>query len=147
MIEGPYSLLLHGIDTLQCAYYLYQARTEEFDFAELLLTRERLRAEGSREGAALTLGGVPFLLAAHGTRSGYPFLLGLRGLQDRVRRVQQALLLRDLPQSRALAGIGPFLHEKFLRWAGRVGFVPYKPEHLSRVDFAFDYHLPAGRLR
>jgi hypothetical protein len=34
------------------------------------------------------------------------------------------------------------LHERFLDWARSLGYEPYKPEGLSRVDFTFDYHLP-----
>jgi len=142
MTERAYTLLLHGIDTLQCAYYLAQQRAGEFDFAELLLTRERLRAEGSREGAALTLGGVPFLLAAHGTRSGYPFLLACEDFKIECGEFNKPSFFVTFRSHALWRESAPFLHEKFLRWAGRVGFVPYKPEHLSRVDFAFDYHVP-----
>ncbi len=75
MNDQGYALLLHGIDTLQCAYYLCQERAGEFDFGQLLQTRESLRQLGTRDGSPLSLGGVPFLLHPHGTRSGYSFLL------------------------------------------------------------------------
>jgi hypothetical protein len=34
------------------------------------------------------------------------------------------------------------LHEKFLQWISSIGYVSYKMESLSRVDFNFDYNLP-----
>jgi hypothetical protein len=72
-MDAPgFELLLHGIDTMQCAYYLAQQLAGEWDFAKLLQTRESLRVVGNREGTSLTLGGVPFVLASHGTRSRYP---------------------------------------------------------------------------
>ncbi len=40
----------HGIDTLQCAYYLHQERPEGFDFGQLLQTREELRQGSAGRG-------------------------------------------------------------------------------------------------
>jgi len=43
MEDAPYRLLLHGIDTLQCAYYLYPADPGKLDFEELRVMKEDLR--------------------------------------------------------------------------------------------------------
>ena len=46
-------------------------------------------------------------------------------------------------RSGALWREGAFaLHQRFLEWAKSLGFIEYRPETLSRVDFTFDYHLP-----
>jgi hypothetical protein len=34
------------------------------------------------------------------------------------------------------------LHHRFLAWALSVGLIQSQPERLSRVDYAFDYHIP-----
>ena len=34
------------------------------------------------------------------------------------------------------------LHHRFIEWAKSIGMMPYLPERLSRVDYAFDYYLP-----
>ena len=35
------------------------------------------------------------------------------------------------------------LESRFGRWIASLGFVAYRPESVSRADWAFDYHLPA----
>jgi hypothetical protein len=142
MSEQALTLLLHGIDTLQVAYYLTQATPGAFDFGALLQTREQLRATGSRTGAPVTLGGVPFRLAPHGTGSGYPFLLSCEDFKVECGEFNSPSFFVTFRSQALWRESAPFLHEKFLRWAAAVGFVPFKPERLSRVDYAFDYHLP-----
>jgi hypothetical protein len=135
-------LLLHGIDTLQAAYYLTQQRPGEWGFAKLLQTRESLRQLGDRDGAPLTLGGMPFVLSSHGTSSGYPFLLAGEDFKIECGEFNTPSFFVTFRSHALWRESAPFLHEKFLRWAASVGFVPHKPERVSRVDFAFDYALP-----
>lgn len=135
-------LLLRGIDTLQCAYYLRQVRPDGLDFGQLLQTREGLRARGSRDGAQLILGGVPFRLAAHGTGSGYPFLLACEDFKVECGEFNTPAFFVTFRSQALWRESAPLLHAKFLRWAEAVGFAPHQPERLSRVDFAFDHHLP-----
>ena len=46
-------------------------------------------------------------------------------------------------RSEALWRDGPYqLHQRLLNWAASVGYVPAKPETMTRVDFCFDYDLP-----
>jgi hypothetical protein len=143
MSEHAYTLLLHGIDTLQCAYYLRQERSEAFDFGELLQSRESLRQLGQRQGQPITLGGVPFLLHSHGTASGYPFLLTSEDFRVECGEFNKPSFFVTFRSPALWRESAHLLHRKFLDWAREVGFVPVKPEGLSRVDFAFDYSLPA----
>ncbi|HTO23114.1 MAG TPA: hypothetical protein VMQ10_11615 [Spirochaetia bacterium] len=142
MTERASTLLLHGIDTLQCAYYLRQEQPGDFDFAQLLQSRESLRQLGRREGQPITLGGVPFLLHPHGTRSGYPFLLTSEDFRVECGEFLSPSFFVTFRSQALWRESAHLLHEKLLTWARAVGFVPVKPEGLSRVDFAFDYALP-----
>lgn len=135
-------LLLHGIDTLQCAYYLRQDRPGEFDFEKFLQSRESLRQLGTREGEALTLGGLPLQLHAHGTGSGYPFLLTGEEFRIECGEFNSPSFFVTFGSEALWRESALVLHEKFLQWARGVGFTPTKPERVSRVDFSFDYHLP-----
>ena len=74
MEDRPYRLLLHGIDTLQCAYYLYPAEHGKLDFANLRLLKEDLREAKVKESTKILLGNSTFLLHPFGTSFGYPFL-------------------------------------------------------------------------
>jgi len=115
MSEREYPLLLPGIDTVQCAYYLQQEHRRDFNFARLLQSRESLRQLGSREGEPLTLGGVPFRLHPHGTRSGYPFLLTSTDFRvecGEFNRPSSFVTFRSQAFWRESAHL---LHEKFLR--------------------------------
>jgi hypothetical protein len=143
MTERAYTLLLHGIDTLQCAYYLRQERAGEFDFGQLLQTRESLRQLGTREAQPITLGGVPFLLHPHGTRSGYPFLLTGEDFRIECGEYSSPSFFVTCRSQALWRESAHLLHAKFLQWADAVGFVAVKPEGVSRVDYAFDYAVPA----
>lgn len=68
-------LLLFGHDTVECAYYLMPLADRSWSFERLAAEKELLRLSKSREGQPLVLGSESFLLAGHGTGSGYPFLL------------------------------------------------------------------------
>ena len=67
--------LLTGFDTIECAYYMANIPGGAFDFE--LLEREKgvLKSAKTRRPALLRLGSEEFLLATHGTGSGFPFLL------------------------------------------------------------------------
>jgi hypothetical protein len=142
MDDQTYPLLLHGFDTVECAYYLYQARKSEFDFGQLYQTRESLRQLGARERMPVTLGGVPFLVYPHGTRSGYPFLLTGEDFKVQCGEFNKPSFFVTFRSQALWRESAPLLHRKFLAWAAALGFVPYRREGLSRVDYAFDYHLP-----
>jgi len=82
------------------------------------------------------------VLFSHGTGSGYPFLLACEDFKVECGEFNTPSFFVTFRSQALWRESAPFLHEKFLRWAASVGFVPYRPERLSRVDFAFDYDLP-----
>jgi hypothetical protein len=140
--EPAFTLLLHGIETLECAYYLRQVPAAAFDFGLLRQKREELQQAGDRDGAAVTLGGVPFLLHSHGTKSRYPFYLTGEDFHIQCGEFNKPSFFVKFLSQALWRESAHLLHEKFLAWAKSVGLVDYQPERISRVDFAFDYALP-----
>ena len=82
MGTGCHKLLLHGIDTLQCAYYLHQEQKKDLDFGQLVQAREDLRHLGVRDGKPIRLGGVDFLLHPHGTAPDFRCCLAAKILRS-----------------------------------------------------------------
>ncbi|MBK9521375.1 MAG: hypothetical protein IPO13_07120 [Rhodocyclaceae bacterium] len=135
--------LLTGFDTIECAYYLAPSSDDSLSFARLEFEKELLRQSKTRHPKAVRLGTEEFLLANHGTRSGFPLLL-----ENDVFSVQCGEFNNPnfyvTFRSHALWHQGAFgLHQRFLDWARSVGFMAYKEESLSRVDFTFDYWIDA----
>lgn len=64
-------LLLSGLDTVECAYYLRSGCISNLDFAALRAQRETMRQSKHPDSGVLELGGVEFLLSPNGTKSGY----------------------------------------------------------------------------
>ena len=135
-------LLLHGFDTIQCCYFLTPSTGVGIDTVRLGADRERLRHAGAEESSPVTLGNRQFLLASHGSRSGYPFVLsdadyriefGPNNNPPFFVTFRSEAIWRDSVQR---------LHQTFLDWAASMGYWPYKPESMTRVDFCFDYDLP-----
>ena len=143
MEAQSFRLLLPGHDTIECAYYLGARANCTFDYARLAVEKELLRASKSRRPTLIRFGSEEFLLASHGTGSGYPFLLenGLFSIQcGEFNKPSFFVTYRSF----ALWQYGAQrMHERFLAWAASVGLMAYQPERLRRVDFTFDYYLPA----
>ncbi len=138
-----YSLLLSGHDTIECAYYLAPGIGCQLDYERLAVEKEALRQSKSRHPKAIKLGCEEFLLAGHGTKSGYPFLIENDSFSIQFGEFNQPNFFVTF-RSRALwHQSAQGLHDRFLTWAKSVGMFAYLPERLSRVDFSFDYHLPA----
>lgn len=88
------------------------------------------------------LGGMEFALSPNGTRSGYPFLISNQQWSIQFGEFNDPSFYVSF-RSLALWHKGAkALHDEFLQWARSLGYVPHKPEGLSRADFAFDVHLP-----
>lgn len=136
------SFLLFGHDTIECACYLAPISAAALDFAQLAAKKEDMRLTGSREPKPIQLGSEEFLLASHGTGSGYPFLLDNGAFSVQCGEFNKPNFFVTF-RSFALwqYGAAP-LNQRFLTWAESVGMRPYRPAHLSRVDFTFDYALP-----
>jgi hypothetical protein len=134
--------LLHGIDTIQCCYYLVVRGSPGIDFIQLRARRESLRDVRDPEPQPLTIGGMEFALAPYGSPSGYPIILsnsdfriecGEHNIPSFFVTYRSEALWREPIE---------VLHQRFLDWAEAIGYAPAKLETLSRVDFCFDYYLP-----
>ncbi len=135
-------LLLSGLDTVECAYYLREGLDCAFDFADMATKREAMRASKQRDPVVVAIGDKEFLLGRGGTASGYPLKLdnAEQGIQCGEFNSPSFFVTY---RSHALWHKGAKqLHEEFMAWALGVNFICGRPEGLSRVDFAFDYELP-----
>ena len=63
-------LLLQGIDTLQCAYYLRKIGSGGIDFHALGTRKEDLRNRKYKDPEMVEIGNEKFLLHPYGTTSG-----------------------------------------------------------------------------
>ena len=135
-------LLLQGQDTVECAYFLVPDVSCLLDFEKLFAEREALRLSKSRKPLPIRLGCEEFMLASHGTRSGYPFLIENDAFSIQFGEFNKPSFFVTF-RSMALWHFGAWgMHQRFMAWADSVGLSPCQPERLSRVDFTFDYFLP-----
>lgn len=134
-------MLIHGIDTLQCAYFLEPHGGPCIDFEVLGATKESIRESKGKCHALLDIEGE-FLLQPYGSSSGYPFVLENEDFKIECGEFNKPNFYVTF-RSQALWRKSAWdLHEEFLDLAHSFGFTPYQPEALSRVDYCFDYHLP-----
>ena len=139
-VQAP-SFLISGHDTVEVAYYLHAGNETTLDFDQLVGIKESLKSSKSRNPTLVRLGSEEFLLASHGTRSGYPLLLENESFTLQAGASNQPSFFVTY-RSIALWHLGlEALHERFLEWARSVGLVVMQPETVSRMDYAFDYHL------
>jgi hypothetical protein len=135
--------LVSGLDTVQAAYYLRPHFQAGFDFEPLMVAKERLRADKSRKGELVRLGGESFLLQGYGSKSGYPLVLDHIDFTIECGEFNNPSFFVTY-RSKALWEKGAkALHETFVQWAESLGLLVIRREKLSRVDFAFDYELPS----
>lgn len=142
-MQAPLRRLIAGLDTIQAAYYLRPHFQGAFEFEPLMVAKERLRADKSRKGELLRIGGQSFLLQGYGSKSGYPLVLDHADFTIECGEFNNPSFFVTY-RSKALWEKGAkVLHEFFVTWAESVGLLVVRREKLSRVDFAFDYELPA----
>lgn len=135
-------LLLSGLDTVECAYYFRPSIGCLLDFQAIGAKREALKASKRRDPEVLALGGKEFLLASHGTGSGYPFLMENGEVAIQFGEFNNPGFFITY-RSHALWHKGLLaLHQDMLQWATTMRMSNGTPESLSRVDFAFDVELP-----
>lgn len=92
------------------------------------------------------MGGESFLLQAYGSKSGFPLVLDHEDYTIECGEFNAPSFFVTY-RSKALWHKGAaVLHGGFLAWARSVGLVDFRPETLSRVDFAFDYLLPSPQF-
>jgi hypothetical protein len=142
MDDRPNRLLLHGFDTLQCAYYLHAKEDGIFDFRELAVNKEALQHRKSKDPEMIVIGEELFHLYPHGTSSGYPFLLSSGDFKIECGEFNNPSFFVTFKSQALWRDSVYVLHEKFLAWAISVGLTPVRTESLTRVDYCFDYHLP-----
>lgn len=135
--------LTFGHDTIECAYYLVAQHNCTLDFARLAVEKESLRHAKIRHPKTIQLGSETFLLATHGTGSGYPFLIENDCFSIQFGEFNKPNFFVTFRSFTLWQFGAAALHRRFLDWAASVGFEPFMPERLSRVDFTFDYQVPA----
>lgn len=137
-----YKLLLRGIDTVQCGYSLQRTGAEGIDYQVLEEQKTSIQRSKRKHPLPVSLGKCEFLLQPYGTRSGYPFVLSNQDFKIELGEFNRPNFFVTFSSQALWHESAYMLHGRFLEWAGSVGYKPLKPETLSRVDFAFDYHLP-----
>lgn len=135
-------LLLSGLDTVECAYYLRPGPGCSLDFEALRTQKEAIRLTGRQEEGVIQLGGVDFLLSPNGTRSGYPFLISNQHCAIQFGEFNDPAFYVTFRSFALWTRGAAALHREFLAWAQSLGLVMVRAEGLSRCDFAFDFHLP-----
>lgn len=142
----PFSFLLAGHDTIECSYYLHASGASYgLDFERLAVERESLRNSKGRcqKQHVINLGGVDFMLAPNGSSSGYPFIIANPDWTISFGEFNSPSFYVKY-RSEALWREGAQVsHQKFCAWAAGLGLETIKGEGLARVDFTFDYQLPA----
>lgn len=135
--------LLSGIDTIECAYWLAPTARVSLDFEKLAVEKAEVAQTKSRQPVAIRIGSEEFLLAPHGTASGYPLLLQNDALRIQCGEFNKPNFFVAFTSFALWHNSAEALNDRFLHWVESVGMEPYRPEKLSRVDLAFDYHIPA----
>lgn len=136
-----FASLLTGHDTIECAYYLGAQSRCILDYERLAVEKEALRSSGNRRSKSIRLGNEEFLLAGHGTGSGYPFLIENDAFSIQFGEFNKPNFFVTYRSYALWQSGATALHRRFLAWADPIGLLPYRPEHLSRVDFTFDYRI------
>ncbi|RLL49115.1 hypothetical protein D8Y20_13345 [Mariprofundus sp. EBB-1] len=137
-----FSFLLHGHDTVHCAYYLQRTSGHGVDFEMLTLEKEKLRQSKMRDPKHINLGGMDFLLHGYGSSSGFPFVISNRDFNIQLGENNTPNFYVTFPSEALWRKSVYQLHAEFMEWASALGYCEYKSESLSRVDFSFDYHVP-----
>lgn len=136
-----FKLLILGYDTIECAYYLLPTDQHSLDFIALAAEKESLARQTKHKQKAIKLGSEEFMLASHGTGSGYPLLIENEVFSIQFGEFNKPNFFVKF-RSIALWHHGAkALHDRFISWAASVGMMQSQPERLSRIDYAFDYSL------
>jgi hypothetical protein len=129
------------VDALQCAYYLSAPVGAGLDFQELAVKREELKSSYSRGSEPVVLGNTEFLLAPFGSKP-YSFMISNPDFKILIGENIKPNFFVTFKSEALWRESAYSLHEKFLTWARSLGFTPYQPEGISRLDYCFDYNLP-----
>jgi hypothetical protein len=143
MNEEP-KLLLHGIDTLQCAYYLENdsERNEHIDFGALAVQKEAIRQSRKKNPVPILIGNSEFLLHPYGSSSGYPLIITNGDFKIEMGEFNMPNFFVTFTSEGIWRESVFELNKRFLEWANSAGYRQLVDEKISRVDFCFDYKLP-----
>jgi len=142
MSSASFRCLLSGHDTIECAYYLAPGSGCKLNYERLAVEKEELILSRSKKPRLIKLGCEEFMLAGHGTGSGYPFLIENEAFSIQFGEFNTPSFFVTFRSIALWHQSAQGLHERFIAWADSLGMRPYQYERLSRVDFTFDYHLP-----
>ena len=140
--EKSLEFLMHGFDTVQCAYFLEPAGKERIDFDWLTRERENIKQRKDKEPKHISLGAWDFLLHPFGSSSGYPIVISNEDFRIEMGEFNFPSFFVTFRSQGLWKESAFLLHQKFLKWAEYMGYAFKEKESLSRVDFCFDYHLP-----
>lgn len=134
--------LISGFDTVEVSYYLRAGKDSLINFQYLTMIKDAMRNSKAHEPMSINLGDKEFLISSHGTKRGYPLLISNSECAIEFGEFNHPSFFVTY-RSIALwhKGIDQ-LHVEFMAWAQTLGLHAYQEETLTRVDFAFDYHLP-----
>ena len=143
--ENQNQFLSSGIDSLYATYALDMA-CGAIDFGELEYLKTRIRDDPTRQSERITLGGLDLHLLPIGQ---HPYRYALENREFVIRlaeRMQPSCAVQF--KSEALWAKGyRALNQQIEDWARALGLVQPRPCGVSRLDFAFDYHLPYRNVR
>ncbi|GHF13918.1 hypothetical protein GCM10017044_05010 [Kordiimonas sediminis] len=131
-------LLLSGIDSLYMSYYI---NLPQIDWEELHFQKERLKADRQSNYAPVQIGGRTFALLPAGTRqytfqlqhADYRILLSENNIPNiQVQYASKGLWLRGLDAVTA----------EVESWIKSLEGYPLRPASITRIDFAYDFHVP-----
>lgn len=145
MSASAFEFLLFGHDTVECSYYLRPDTGAGIDFEALAVKKEIFRLSKHKDPMLVNLGGMDFLLQGYGTKSGYPFVLENRDFSIQCGEFNNPPFFVTFRSEALWRHSAQGMHERFLAWADCMGYHEDErnPHVLSRVDFTFDYRLPA----
>ena len=141
MENNQFDSLIHGLDTVQCAYFLESARGKGIDFAALDREKEGIKQTRGKEPKRISLGKKDFLLHPFGSASGYPVVISNEDFKIEMGEFNNPNFFVTFKSQGLWSKSAFHLHDDFLDWASSVGFEPLSSESLSRVDYCFDYTL------
>jgi hypothetical protein len=139
-------LLISGLDTVECAYYLRPGPDCKLDFEALRQQKEFIRQSKQPEAGVVELGGTDFLLSPNGTKSGYPFLISNQLSTIQFGEFNDPSFFVKFSSFALWTRGAKHLHQQFVEWAQSLGLVAVRAEGISRADFAFDFVLQESEI-
>jgi hypothetical protein len=125
MENKTFEILIHGLDTVQCAYFLESTLKRGIDFELLIKERERIKQTKGKEPKKISLGNSDFLLHPFGTASGYPLVISNEDFKIEMGEFNNPNFFVTF-RSQGIWRSPVFdLHDRFIDWAKSLGFEPY----------------------